>query len=82
MITLSQITELFGWASVLNIGFLLLATMLLVSMKSIIVSLHSNMFGIPENELPLIYFKYLANYKTLSLVFTVCPYIALKIMGH
>ena len=82
MITLSQITELLGWASVLNIGFLMFATMLLVSMRSIIVSMHSKLFGIPENELALIYFKYLANYKSLSLVFTVCPYIALKIMGH
>jgi hypothetical protein len=82
MITLSQLTELLGWASVLNIGFLLLTTILLISMKSIVVSLHSKMFDIPENELSLIYFKYLANYKTLSLIFTVCPYIALKIMGY
>jgi len=82
MITLSQITELLGWTSVLNIGFLLLATISLVSMKSIVVSIHSKMFDIPENELSLIYFKYLANYKTLSLIFTVSPYIALKIMGH
>ena len=82
MITLSQLTELLGWASVLNIGFLLFATIFLVSMKSIVVSMHSKMFGIPENELSLIYFKYLANYKALSLIFTVSPYIALKIMGH
>jgi hypothetical protein len=82
MITLSQLTELLGWASVLNIGFLLLTTILLVSMKSIVVSLHSKMFDIPENELSLAYFTYLANYKILSLIFTVSPYIALKIMGY
>ena len=82
MITLSQLTELLGWASVLNIGFLLFTTILLVSMKSIVVSLHSKMFDIPENELSLAYFTYLANYKILSLIFTVCPYIALKIMGY
>ncbi len=82
MITLSQLTEILGWASALNIGFLLIATILLVSMRSVIAPMHSKMFGIPEGELSVIYFKYLANYKTLSLVFTVCPYIALKIVGY
>jgi hypothetical protein len=82
MITLTQVTEMLGWASILNIAFLFLVTIMLVTMKSLIVSMHSKMFGIPENELSLIYFKYLANYKTLSLVFIVIPYIALKIMGE
>ncbi|GAC17002.1 hypothetical protein GARC_0020 [Paraglaciecola arctica BSs20135] len=40
------------------------------------------MFGIPENELAIVYFNYLANYKTLSFVFTIAPYLALKIMGQ
>jgi hypothetical protein len=38
------------------------------------------MLGIPEAELPALYFTYLANYKTLSLVFCFGPYLALKIM--
>jgi len=82
MITLSQLTELLGWASVLNIGFLLFATMLLISMKTIVTSIHSKLFAIPEHELSLIYFKYMANYKMLSLIFIVCPYLSLKLMGQ
>ena len=82
MISLTQLTELLGWVSILNIGFLLFATIVLASAKSIIVAIHSKMFDIPKNELPVIYFKYLANYKTLSLVFIIFPYIALKIMGQ
>jgi hypothetical protein len=82
MITLTQVTEMLGWASILNIGFLFFATIMLITMRSFVVSMHSKMFSIPENELLLIYFKYLANYKTLSLVFIVIPYIALKIMGE
>jgi hypothetical protein len=81
MITLTQLTELLGWASVLNIGFLLFATLLLVVMKSSIISLHSKLFDVTESELSLIYFKFLAAYKALSLIFIVSPYIALKIMG-
>ena len=82
MISLSQITELLGWASVLNIGFMIFGAILLVLMKSTISSIHSKMFGIPESELPKIYFNYLANYQIVSLVFAVIPYIALKIMGQ
>ncbi len=82
MITLSQLTELLGWASILNIGVLLFAGILLILMRSFVTSIHSKIFGIPENELAIIYFKYLANYKTLSFVFIIAPYIALKIMGH
>ena len=82
MISLSQITEILGWASVLNMVFLLFAAISLVVMKSAIISIHSKMFGVPESDLTIIYFKYLANYKTLTLIFFVSPYIALKIMGH
>ena len=82
MMTLSQLTELLGWVSLLNIGFLLFATIVLSLAKSFMVTVHSKMFAVPENELTLIYFQYLANYKMLSLIFMVFPYIALKIMGH
>ena len=82
MITLSQVTELLGWASVINIGFLLFSTVILVSAKSTIMTMHSKIFGVSENELSIIYFKYLANYKVLTLVFIVSPYFSLKIMGQ
>ena len=51
MITLTQVTEMLGWASILNIGFLFFATIMLITMKSLIVSMHSKIFSIPENEL-------------------------------
>jgi len=82
MITVSQLTELLGWASILNVGVLLFAGIILILMRSFTASIHSKMFGIPESELAIIYFKYLANYKSLSFVFIIAPYIALKIMGH
>ena len=82
MITIAQLTELLGWASILNLGMLVFASLLLLSMKSTISSLHSKMFGIPEEELPMVYFKYLANYKIITFVLIVAPYLALKIMGE
>ena len=81
MITLSQITEFLGWASIINMGFLLVVTICLIFMKDFVTSTHSRLFNISEEELPAIYFNYLANYKTLSLILCVVPYISLKLMG-
>lgn len=80
--TIGQLTELLGWASVLNIGYLILATILLVVFRPLMTSLHSKLFNIPENELPLIYFKFVANYKLLFVVLILAPYLSLKIMGY
>jgi cytochrome c biogenesis factor len=82
MITISQLTELLGWASVINVGYLFLATVILMFMRGTVSSIHSKMLDIDEKELSSKYFNFLSNYKIVTLVFMVAPYIALKIMGH
>lgn len=82
MITISQLTELLGWASVINIGYLFLATLILLLMRGIVSSIHGKLFDMDEKELSSKYFDFLSNYKVMTLVFMVAPYIALKIMGQ
>lgn len=82
MITISQLTELLGWASVINVGYLFLASIILMFMRRTISSIHSKMLDIDEKELSTKYFDFLSNYKIVTLVFMVAPYIALKIMGQ
>lgn len=82
MITVSQLTELLGWAALLNMGMLVLAGIMLITVRSTIASLHGKMFGLSEHEISIAYFRYLANYKILSFVVIIAPYLALKIMGH
>lgn len=82
MITLSQLTELLGWAAVINIAYLLVATLVVVFMNGAITSLHSKVFKVKREELNAKYFDFLGNYKIASLVFFVAPYLALKIMGQ
>lgn len=79
--TISQLTELLGWASVINVGYLFLASIILMFMRSTVSSIHSRMFDIDEEKLSLKYFDFLSTYKVVTLVFMVAPYIALKIMG-
>lgn len=80
--TIEQLTELLGWASILNMGYLILATILLVLCRPFVTSLHNKLFNIDETELPVIYFKFIANYKLLFVIFILSPYLSLKIMGY
>lgn len=82
MITISQLTELLGWASVLNVSYLFLATVVLMLMRRSVSSIHSKMFDVDEKELSTQYFDFLSNYKIVTLVFMISPYLALKIMGQ
>ena len=78
----SEFTTFFGWASIINLGFLAFATIMLVGFKSLILNIHSKILDTPKDELPRLYFNYLASYKVLTLILMVSPYLALKIMGH
>jgi hypothetical protein len=82
MITITQLTQFLGWVSVINIGYLLLASIILIFMRGLISNIHMKLFDIEEKELSSTYFSFLSNYKIFTLVFFVAPYIALKIMGH
>lgn len=80
--TIAQLTELLGWASIINLGFLMLAALILMFMKEAISSIHGKMFGLDKKELSDKYFNFLSYYKIVTLVFVVAPYLALKIMGQ
>jgi hypothetical protein len=53
MFTLSQLTTLLGWATLINIGYLLLSTFILIFMKDWIESVHSKLFGLNARVLEL-----------------------------
>lgn len=78
---IAQLTTFFGWVAVINLGYLLVAALILLFMKSAISSIHSKMFDLDDKELTTKYFDFLSNYKIMTLVFTVAPYLALKIMA-
>jgi hypothetical protein len=82
MSTTIQLTEFLGWASILNIALLCLSTLIFMLMRATVTRMHSKMFSIPESELPLVYFKFLANYKLLIWVFCLVPYISMKCMSY
>ena len=77
---LTLLITFFGWCSVINIGLLLFSTLFINLFNNFTKTIHSRMFNIPETELDIMYFKYIANYKTGIILFNIAPYFALKIM--
>ena len=79
--TIEVLTELLGWASVINIAILFLSTLSVIGMRGAITGIHSKLFGLDEKDLGRAYFQYLAQYKIAIIVLNIAPYIALKIMA-
>lgn len=77
----STLTEFLGWSLTINLGILILVSLLLIAMRSPLTNLHGKMFGLSETDVSRAYFQYIAQYKLLIMIFNLAPYIALKMMG-
>ena len=82
MESLDSLTRFLGWCSVINLGFLIFASLAVTLMRSQLLSIHGKMFGLGEADLSRAYFQYLAQYKIAIFVFNLVPYIALKIVAQ
>ena len=80
MASMETLAAFLGWCTLINMGMLMFASLMLVSMRGTISKIHGNMFGLEEADLSRAYFQYLAQYKILLFVFNLMPYLALRIM--
>ena len=79
--TLETLTTFFGWCSVINIGVMLLSTILAITLQKPAAWLHGKMFRLDEATLRAAYYQYLAQYKIFTFVLSIVPYAALKLMA-
>tara|TARA_R110000850_G_scaffold62777_10_gene142509 strand:- start:1739 stop:2029 length:291 start_codon:yes stop_codon:yes gene_type:complete len=79
--TIELFRDFLGWCTVINSGLLILSSIMLIVMKGAVSSMHARMFGIDEESVKAVYFKYLGYYKLLILVFNLAPYLALRIVA-
>ncbi|MEW2918211.1 DUF6868 family protein [Ruegeria sp. ANG10] len=73
------LTTVFGWMTVLNFALLALSTMLIVALQDWAAGIHGRMFQMEPGDAKRAYFRYLANYKILTIVFCLMPWLALKL---
>ena len=79
--TISTLTTFFGWTLVINISFLLFSTLVLTLGRSFVLSVHSSILNMSEDELNRLYVNFLGNFKLGVFLLSLAPYLALKIMG-
>ena len=76
--TLDQWTAFFGWNALINIVFLLIATLAIVGFRDWVSGIHGRMMGLEKGELSKLYFAYLGAYKIFTLIFGLVPYLVLR----
>ncbi len=81
MNSLDTMIEFFGWCSVINIGLLIFSAVLVILLKEQVSQIHAKMFNLNKNDIFLEYFKYMAQYKIMIIVFNIVPYFALRIIS-
>ena len=81
MMTLENLTAFLGWCTVINFGILIVAALGIIAMRGSIGNIHASMFKLEQDDLSKAYFRYLANYKILVIVFNLVPYLALRIIS-
>ena len=79
--TLEQITDLFKWMTIINIGILVLSSVLIMVLRNVMCKMHGKMFGIKEDSVAVVAYGYLGMFKVLVIVFNLVPYISLVLIG-
>jgi len=77
---LERLTVFLAWCTVINAIILALTALVLWCFRGFVERLHGRMFGLPENRVREQYFRFLAMYKAMIIVFNLVPYLALRII--
>jgi len=77
--TLQTISAVLGWCTVLNLGMLAAASLILIAFGDAIRGIHGGMFRMSDEDLSRAYFQYLAQYKIAIFVFNLAPWLALEL---
>lgn len=77
MSSIETLTTFFGWCSVINLVFLLG----LLVRGIVIRKLAAKVFGVSEDEVRTVYMNVFVQYRSATLVLSITPYIALRIMA-
>lgn len=81
MDSLEAVTAFFGWTTVINFVLLFISSIIVIRTRGSISRIHGSMFGLETADLSRAYFQYIAQYKIAIIVFSLTPYIALKLMA-
>jgi hypothetical protein len=71
--------QFLGWMALVNGAILLLGTIGLCLAREWIIGAHVTMTGVDREDLPMLYFSYLGNFKIAWIVLNLVPYLVLRL---
>lgn len=77
---ITTLSSFLGWATLAHFALLCICALCLFIFRDLAVRLHARWFGINPEALPVIYFKFLANYEVLVIAFFFVPWFVLWAM--
>ena len=80
MNSIETVTAFFGWTTIINFVLLAFSSIMIIATRGSISRVHGRMFGLESADLSRAYFQYIAQYKIAIIVFSLTPYLALKLM--
>ena len=80
--SLDQITDLFKWMTIINLGVYLFSIILSILLKKTISTIHGKLFGIDEANVGIITYSYFGLYKIAIIIFCFVPYLSLLIINN
>jgi len=78
--TMETLRTFLGWCTVINMTFLILASLFLGPMRGLVIAVHGKFMPLSTEDLLRAYFDYLSHYKIAVVVFNLVPYVALVVM--
>tara|TARA_Y100001934_G_C12248311_1_gene723784 strand:+ start:306 stop:557 length:252 start_codon:yes stop_codon:yes gene_type:complete len=80
MMTLDTAATFFGWCTVINVGFIVVALVAIALMHDFAGDMAAKTFGIDRDQAKLVVFSVIQHYRIAVLFLNFVPYLALKIM--
>lgn len=78
---IDQLTELFKWMTVINLGLFLLSVILSLILRRTICKIHGKLFGISEDKVAIVVYNFFGVYKIAIIVLNFVPYLALLLIN-
>ncbi len=79
--TIETLTAFLMWCTILNVGLLFLAFVMLTFSGDMTYRIHTKMFPMPRETFNVLIYSFIGMYKIFVFVFNIVPWIALTIIA-
>jgi len=78
--TIATLTTFFMWCTIINVGVMIVWTIVFASATNLMYRVQTKWFPIPQETFNVIVYSAFAIYKIVFVVFSLVPYVALLII--